>query len=71
MVNFNFLQILKVHLQANSAKPDQMLHSAASDLVFTVCQRPTKRMLGLYGLTASGDFCSRKKLGLRSRLIEL
>ena len=31
--SFNFVQFLKVYLQANSALSDQIPHSAASDLV--------------------------------------
>ena len=35
MLNFNFIQILKVHFVSKQLKkPDQTPHSAASDLVF-------------------------------------
>ena len=47
MVNFNFIRILKVHLCANSAKPDQMPQSAASDLVFHCLPMSHKKEAGL------------------------
>ena len=36
---------------ANSAEPDQMPRLAASDLVLHCLRCPTKRTLGLYGLS--------------------
>ena len=46
-----------LNFNANSVDPNQMPHSAASDLVYTVCQCPFYGMLGLYGLIFSSPDC--------------
>ena len=44
-----WLILLLPEFNANSVDPDQMQHSAASDLGYTVCQCPFYGMLGLNG----------------------